>query len=125
MANIYERLKAATTPLMDKFKNSKGPATYERKQRTADGQGGYEIAWVSQGSFEAVVLPARGTEQFEAQRLETQVTHKILALYDEASGVTSEDKIVFDGREFNVEFVGNIAEGDMWIKFMCMEGVAQ
>lgn len=124
MANFYERLKAATTPLMGRFKNPKGPATYERYVQVSDGGGGFETTWASQGSFEAIVLPASGTEQVEAQRLETQVSHKILALYDEASGVTSKDRILFDGRYFNVEFVGNIAEGDMWIKFMCMEGVA-
>lgn len=124
MANFYDRLKAATTPLMGRFKNPKGPAEWQSEDRVPDGAGGYTTAWTTQGSFDAIVIPASATEQVEAQRLETQVSHKILALWDEAQDVTTSDRIVFDGRVFNVEFAGDIAEGSMWIKFMCMEGVA-
>ena len=122
--NIYDRLKAGTTPLMAKFKNPKSQVTYERLQRTPDGQGGYETAWAQVGAFDAVVLPASGTEQLEAQRLESQVSHKILALYDDANGITAADRVLFDGRVFNVEAVTDIAEGEMWLKIMCREGVA-
>jgi head-tail adaptor len=122
--SIYDTLKAATTPLMTRFKNPKGPASYERNVQVARPGGGYSTDWVSQGTFNVIVIPASGTEQEEAQRLSTHVSHKLLALFDDASGVTTKDRIVFNSRVFNVEFAGNIAEGDMWLKLMCMEGVA-
>lgn len=123
--SIYDTLKTATTPLMGRFKNPKSPAEYYRNVQVKRPGGGYTTDWQLQGTFNVVVVPASATEQLEAQRLETQITHKMLALFDEASGVTSKDQIRFDGRLFNVEYPANIAEGDMWLKIMCMEGVAQ
>lgn len=110
---------------MGRFKNPKSPAEYYRNVQVKRAGGGYSTDWQLQGTFNVVVVPASATEQLEAQRLETQITHKMLALFDEASGVTSKDQIRFDGRLFNVEYPANIAEGDMWLKIMCMEGVAQ
>ena len=124
MPNIYDSLKAATTPLMGRFKNPKGVATWERYTDTPNGSGGFSTSWATQGTFNIIIIPASAEEKIEAQRINTQVSHKILALYDDAVGITSKDRLSFDGRFFNVEYPLDIAEGEMWYKMMCMEGVA-
>ena len=123
MGNIYTQLKSATTPLMGKFKNPT-QATWERVTRTPDGGGGSTNSWASQGSLNIIMLPASGSEPFVAERLQTEVTHRAYLLYDDASTITTKDRIVFEGRYFNIiEFI-DIAEGQMWIKAGLKEGVA-
>ena len=123
MANIYEKLKAGTTPLMAKFKNPT-QATWERYTRTPDGGGGFTKAWVSQGAINIILLPASSAERMQADRLQTEITHIAYFLYDDASTITTKDRIVFDSRNFNVVEFLSIAEGDMWVKARMMEGVA-
>lgn len=123
MATIYDQLKAATTPLMGKFKNPI-QATWEMATRTPDGGGGVDVTWVEQASLNIIILPATGAEKLEAERLETQVSHKLFLLFDDASLINTKDRIIFKGRTFNIVSFLDIAEGVMWIKCMCMEGVA-
>jgi len=130
MANIYEKLKAATTPLMEKFKNPV-QATWERVSRVADGGGGFTETWASQGSLNIIILPkssatpSQSSQPLKADRLQSEIAQIIYILYDDALALTAKDRIVFKTRAFNI--MGdpqNIAESDMWVKFTCKEGVA-
>lgn len=124
MPNIYDRLKAGTTPLMAKFKNPV-QGSYESPVRTPDGGGGYTTAWVDQGNINIIILPKIPKQNIEAGRLESQVTQTIYVLYDDGLNITAKSRIVFKGRYFLIEGDPvNIAEGDMWIKLTCTEGVA-
>lgn len=122
---IYDNLKPVASSLIAKFKSPKGQASYKRKVKTDDGVGGKEFTWSTIGSFDAVVIPASATEKEEAQRLSTQISHKFLVDPDDAPDITSKDAIDFDGREFNVKYPKDVAEGDVLLSIMCMEGVAQ
>lgn len=121
---IYTKVKAGTTKLMNMFKNPT-QATWERMTRTPDSGGGYTETWASQGSINVVILPKSGNEVLQADRLQSEVTHVIYLLWDDANTITTKDRIVFQSRYFNIIDFLDIAEGEAWIKAMCKEGVAQ
>tara|TARA_R100001244_G_scaffold43202_2_gene38781 strand:- start:385 stop:714 length:330 start_codon:yes stop_codon:yes gene_type:complete len=108
---------------MAKFKNPT-QATWERVAKVSDGGGGNTLTWNSQASINIIIIPKSGSETFKSERLQTQVTHVIYMLYDDASTITTKDRIVFESRYFNILEDIDIVEGQMWIKAMCKEGVA-
>lgn len=122
MAGFYDNLKAATAPLMARFKNPKGKALHRRYTATTTALGGKTKTWAQIGSFDVIVVPASANDRMLADRLQTEISHKVLALYDDASGVTPKDRIEFDGRTFSVVYPKDIAEGEMWLSILCMEG---
>ncbi len=127
---IYDQLKTATTPLMAKFKNPT-QGLWQISTRTSQGGGTYSREWSAGTPVNIIILPkssatpTQSIEPLKSDRLQSEIAQIIYVLYDDAPTITAKDRIVFDGRAFNI--MGkpqNIAEGNMWIKLTCKEGVA-
>ncbi len=121
---IYDQLKTATTPLMAKFKNPI-QGLWQVSTRTDQGGGTYSRAWSAGTAVNIIILPKSPMQNEAAERIQAEVMQIIYVLYDDAPTIAAKDRIVFDGRPFNIEGDPvNIAEGNMWIKLTCKEGVA-
>lgn len=96
--------------------------TQQREQQTSDGGGGYEVAWVDVATFWAAVEPTVGRESLEARQLEDAITHKIVLRGPR--DIKAKDRIVHDGRAFNIRSVKDIQERGHRIEVEAEEGVA-
>ena len=117
-------MQALAPILMDLFKNPvKG--TVQEETRVSGGGGSFSKTWANVAgatNIDIVVLPASGQEKLQAERLQTQVTHKIYIEHATYSALNSKQRISFDGRIFNIQYVLNIGEADAMLKAMCLEG---
>ncbi len=127
---IYDQLKTATTPLMAKFKNPT-QGLWQVPTLAPAGGGTQSKTWSAGTLVNIIILPkssatpSQSMEPLKADRLQSEIAQIIYVLYDDASAITAKDRIVFDGKAFNIMGIPqNIAEGNMWIKLTCKEGVA-
>lgn len=96
----------------------------QRESRTADGAGGASLAWLTIAlNIPAMIKPLSGNETMAAQRLEANISHRIYIRY--AAGFRSSDRIVFDGRMFQIRAILNLEERNRWLEIQAEEGVAQ
>jgi SPP1 family predicted phage head-tail adaptor len=95
----------------------------QRRDKTPDGAGGFKVDWVKIADTWAWIKPMGGTEGLVAMQLQAQVSHDIIIRY--RSNLTAADRIVFQGRAFNIVSVIDIEERQHWMQLRCMEGVAQ
>lgn len=72
--------------------------TIEQKTRVPDGAGGYTESWLPFAAVWAAVDPISGKEYFEAQQIQSAVTHKIRIRY--RSGIIPSMRVNFKGRIF-------------------------
>lgn len=97
--------------------------------RAADGQGGYSETWSSVSSLSSVradIRPLRSNEIAEYRRLEEDVTHEVTMYYrTKASSVaiTTDDRIVFDSRNFDIQSIRNIDERRGMLKILALERI--
>jgi SPP1 family predicted phage head-tail adaptor len=70
--------------------------TIEHKVMTPDGAGGHAAAWVTFAQVWAGVEPLRGQERFEAQKLNGEISHKVIVRY--LAGVTPAMRVRFGDR---------------------------
>ncbi len=93
----------------------------ETKTRVTDGMGGGTITWANFSTVWSKIEPRSANETFWAKHLEHRVTHKITIRY--LAGVTSEMRIVFGARVFQIKGVRNLEERNRWLVLDCEEGV--
>lgn len=96
--------------------------TIQSESTTADGGGGFTLAWTDVTTVWAAVEPLKGAERLRGQQLEAAVTHKITIRH--RSDVTTKQRLKFGTRLFNVRAVINPDERDRWLELLCEEGVA-
>lgn len=79
-----------------------GTAVISRKTLTADGMGGFTETWAASGTVTCRVWPAResGAESLIADRITESDAWVITVPY--ATDVAAEDRVVADGRTFEV-----------------------
>ena len=97
--------------------------TIERLTLTPDGIGGNAETWVVNKSLKAYIKPTSGSETLHSQRLEARLTHKVYIRY--VTDIINTDRVVFNGRNFQIRAIINIEERNKWIELSCEEGVAQ
>ena len=113
---------------MDKFKNKVGGV--EKQAQIQDltivdlGGGASSKTWATVATISVIFLPANAQEIKKYDQLQSIVTHKIYTLFADYGTINSTQRVIFDGRVFNVHPPLNLAEGDSWIKTMLLEGVA-
>lgn len=95
----------------------------QRKVRTPDGIGGDTIVWDEIKATRAFIKPLSGNESVQAMRIESKTTHRIYTRY--FADLIQADKIVYDGRDFNIRAIINVEERNRWYELQCEEGVAQ
>lgn len=121
--SIYTNSRVAAINIINKFANENA-ATIERKTLTPDGGGGFTEAWNTLYSgIKCAMIPMSGSEIYDAHRLNYEATHICYAIFGDAPDVKSDDRILFDGRVFDIKDPQNIAEADAAFAIKCMEGV--
>lgn len=87
--------------------------------RTADGQGGYTEAWSDVVTVWAKIEALSGRELWQAQQVQSAVTHRITIRY--RSDITPAMRIKYGARYFNVDAVINPDEGKEQLQLLCKE----
>ena len=104
--------------------------TIQRKVSQADGAGGVILTWTDIRTLRAKAIPAGGSgtagisnETVRAGRLRSKVAYVFIIRW--VSGFRVDDRILFDGRFFNIQSIINMDERSLWGSMSAFEGVAQ
>lgn len=96
--------------------------------RVSDGGGGQAETWAGidgNPTVRAMVTPVREREQVEAQRNESQVTHRVVLRF--RADVTNRHRLLWLARHgdvpLNVRTVTNPDSRGIWTELLCEEGV--
>jgi SPP1 family predicted phage head-tail adaptor len=98
----------------------------QRRNRTADGYGGWTNTWETKGYFYARVEPVSAREALFAMQLDHRITHRVTMRYCENPDISpmTDDRIVHKGRTFNIMGVRDIEERIRYFQLDCEEGGA-
>lgn len=87
--------------------------------RTPDGGGGYTEDWTTFASVWADVYPLKGTERYEAQKVQASISHRITARY--RAGVKPSMRVNYNGRIFGIDAVIDVEERHHVLQLLCSE----
>ena len=73
--------------------------------------------WAALGSCWASVLPLQGREFIAAQAAQSEVTTRVVIRY--RPGITPADRVVHDGRIYNIVSVIDVRSGNDELVLMC------
>lgn len=93
--------------------------TLQQVTRTPDGIGGYTETWTDVATVWAAVEPLRGRELFDAEQVQSEITHRVRIRY--RSGVDSSMRVRFGARLFRIQSVIDVDERHREIQLMCQE----
>lgn len=97
----------------------------ERKQSTADGQGGYDVAWEQIGFPWAKWMPMSGSEQFQAMRVGSEVRGKaIIRFKGDGNGApyySAADRVTYLGRTYAITSVVDLDNAHRFLELMLTE----
>jgi SPP1 family predicted phage head-tail adaptor len=96
--------------------------TLQAETPTSDGSGGYALAWTNVATAWAEIKPISGKKIFIDGHLEGHVTHHVTMRYQ--SGVTTDMRLTYNGRVFNIHAVLNTDESNRWLELLVEEGAA-
>ena len=86
---------------------------------TYDDYGDLSDSWTTAASVWASIDPVSGQEKDIAGELSGVVTHKIKIRY--RSGITTQNRITFDSRVFQIEAVRDWQERNIYLELQCKE----
>lgn len=75
--------------------------------------------WSTVATVYASVEPIRGREMFDAEQVQSEVTHRVRLRY--RPGLTSQMRLLFNGRMFEIQTVINVNERNREVQLMCKE----
>jgi len=87
------------------------------KSRNAVGEETY--TWFTYATVWAAVEPLTGRELYEAQQISAEVTVRVRVRY--LKSMSTEHRVLFDSRGFNVNFVQNLEERNRELVLLCKE----
>lgn len=93
--------------------------TFQRGLVVADGAGGNALTWSNVLTAKANVKPYSGSERLSAQRIESDVTHKIYIRYTGA--LLPSDRVVFGARLMQIKAIINMDEMNRWLEITAVE----
>jgi len=102
--------------------------TFERLTRTPDGYGGTTETWVATpaGTVPVSLRPLSGTEAYRAMRIAPTATYRLYGRFvPDALGnpfYTPADRVLFQGRYFNILNVFDVEMAGRWIEMLLNEG---
>lgn len=122
--SIYDNAVTLAILLIEKFANPYSTITHQRYTLSPDSAGGNTKAWTTIASgLQAAVLPFEGNEVYDQARLNAEASHKVYMKYADALNIQSSDRLLFDGRVFDVIDPRNIAEANAVMMVEVKEGV--
>lgn len=93
--------------------------TIQTATSTRDGFGQPIQTWANTGTIRASIKQLSGTELVNAKQVDGEVTHVLGARYQ--SGLTIENRLVFDGRTFGILNVNDVEERHRDLEILCKE----
>ena len=96
--------------------------TFERKQRTADGMGGYTETTVLVGEVWAHVRPLSGKEITDYDRVNAEARYMFVIRWPLA--VFESDNIVWEGERYNIRALKKPKQRDLYCVIEADRGVA-
>ena len=96
--------------------------TLQAETPTTDGAGGYALAWTNIATVWAEIVPVSGKKLSFAEHLEGRVTHHVTLRYQ--SVVTTDMRLAYNGRVFNIHAVLNFEERNRWTELLVEEGTS-
>jgi SPP1 family predicted phage head-tail adaptor len=87
--------------------------------RVSDGQGGHTESWATEATLWGAIEPVKGYERYQAQQVQTPVTHKITVRY--RGGVTTKKRFLFGSRVFDIKEVLNENEDNRYLVIRALE----
>lgn len=94
--------------------------SFQSEQMTADGAGGYALAWTTVLTAWAEIEPLHGDKRYVDGHLEAHATHKMILRYQ--SGVTPDMRVTYGSRTFKILSLLNQNERNQWLEVMVEEG---
>lgn len=100
------------------------PITIQRASLASDGAGGQTQTWgaVSGAPARAWVAPLSGSEQYRFDRMEANISMKLITRY--STTIQERDRVVIRSRNYNVRFIKNVDFEDKWLEVYVDGGVA-
>lgn len=98
--------------------------TIQAETSTPDGAGGYTVGWTNVATVWADIKPLSGNEPFVAGHLEGHVTHRVTMRYRTDIAVTTDMRLLYGARLFNIRAVMNTDEQNHWWELLVEEGAA-
>ena len=95
--------------------------TIEAEAQTADGAGGYALAWTTIATVWGEIQPITGKKLFFAQHLEGRVTHHVTLRWDPDVAITTDMRVSYNSRLFNIHAVNNTGETNRWAELLVEE----
>lgn len=105
--------------------------TIQDEDLIADGHGGFTprqapggdgTGWRLFSQDFASIQPLSGQEAVVARQLQSSITHKVVMRY--RAGINAKQRILWEGRTFNIREVRNIDERNWRLELRVEEGVA-
>lgn len=93
--------------------------TIQKFDKVDDGGGGYEETWVAVATVSASVSPLQGKERYEAQQIQSSLSHKIKMRYRD--GILPTMRVLFGARIFNIISVIDPDERHRELDLLCEE----
>lgn len=93
----------------------------QRPTKTADGMGGFTSAWTNMTATPlwASIWPVSAREIVKDKQTMGEITHRIRIRFKR--GVTTECRVQYKNRYFNIVGVVNPGEDNEWLDILCKE----
>ncbi len=97
----------------------KHKVSLQQVSQVTDSQGGYTESWATIATLWASIEPAKGYEKYQAMRIDTPVSHKVMLRYN--SAVTTAKRLLYGSRVFEIKECINVDEANAFLRLMCVE----
>jgi len=98
------------------------PVTIESAIETPADAGEWEVAiWAVFATSRAEITPLNGTERFQAQHLDPEVTHRVRMRF--IDGITPDMRIVWGSRIFDIKSVLDVEERRRELEMLATERI--
>jgi len=94
----------------------------ERPAQVSDGAGGYTETWSTLATVDGGIVAMSGMERMASDRIEATSKWRLLIPYQ--AGLLESDRVVIDGRNYNVSFVNDVQKKGTWHMLDLGEGFA-
>jgi len=94
----------------------------QRLLKTPDGSGGWTRDWSSVGVAHAYMRASGGSERYGSDRLNSEVRYKATIRWRD--NIAANDRILFDGKAFNIRTVIDLEFRKQWLELDLEDGVA-
>jgi len=96
--------------------------TFQRKTLAADGAGGFTETWATLRVTRAHVVGLSGFERLMTDRINAETKDRIVCRY--FAGLRPDDRVMIEGRVYNITDVDDMERRKMWYKIDVSGGVA-